>query len=268
MAEHGYYAFIDETGSEGDPTNSSGCEHLAVAAVVVRYNNLQAVTEIWDRANRLAKKDSRWRWPSFKKLNSDHDKFLIARTIATLPIRFAVVIGHKPMLDNLDHNAEHGSLYFLLSQLLAERISWIIRDAEAVTPSLSPQVKMIFSDRSSLKYDEFRNYVAAVKSGNSKYRSNAEWQHIDIDAICSRKHDSSEALRVADFVASSFGRAIEYKRYDLFDDRLVRIFSKLCYAPTGRKAWRNGLKIFPPEAEASLPSDDERFKWVKTHYGG
>ena len=261
-SQHSFFAFIDESGSEGDPDKIGGCEFLIVSAVVVRVSNIQFLYDIWDRARWAAGKDARWRWKSFQEIPSDTHKFLIAQLIGAIPIKITGIVAHKPTLRKLGKRNEFGDLYYYLSLLLLERISWICRDAYADAPAGNGTPKIIFSERANLKMDHFKFYARQIRD-REFVTSNAVWDHIDLDNIHTRKHHTSDGLKVADFVASSFGRALEYKEFGITDDRFVMQFKRNIYRANAR-AWRNGLKFFPPECEQELLAQ-ERLRWAK-HY--
>lgn len=262
---HSFVAFVDESGSEGDPDKIGGFEFITLSAAVFRVSNLQFTTELWAKACSILKKKPTFRIGDFKNTNSDTTKYLIASLIAESPMQFASVMMHKPSHEKL--GTSHGDLYLFASQLLLERISWICRDGMAKTPLGDGTVKIIFSERKSLRADRFRTYAERIRVKDCPYPSHTEWSHIRIPQIVDRPHHLCDGLRVADFIAASFGAAIEpNKKFGLTDDRfLVRMMSR-AYRPAEKhkKIWRNGIKLHPIEAETPLLKED-RFRWVRTH---
>lgn len=261
---HGFVAFIDESGSEGRHETNGACEFIVVSAVVVRVENLQYVTEIYQKARQYCRKSPAWNFPKFAKHNSDEQKHLISCLIAASPIRTAVITAHKPSLTNNNMHDKHGKLYYFLSQLLIERISWICRDACSTFKSGDGTPKIIFSERKSLRYQDFIEYAKMLRDDKGKHPSNTDWRHIDLSKVVEVEQENCDGLRLADFIASAYGRAIEYKGYGHTDDRFVRPLKANIYRSNG-KAFKNGFKLFPREAEALIESDD-RFAWFKMFY--
>ncbi|WP_212524996.1 DUF3800 domain-containing protein [Actibacterium sp. MT2.3-13A] len=260
-----YYAFIDESGSEGDPDKPGGFEFLSLVAVVIRTRNVQSLSEVWDRWRRIEKKPPKRGWRGFKDTNSDSAKYLAARLLSEQPIKFGAVIGHKPGLTKLDHEADHGSLYYYLSQLLLERISWMVRDGDKANPERDPRVRIVFSERKNTAYDQFRKYVKFVKDGRGGVESKASWKHIDVNQIVTTPHHTCTYLQSADFIAGAIASAIELnKKYGTTDDRFMIPLSRRVYS-SSKKINGNGLKIYPSSSEKVLLSQD-RFRWATTHY--
>lgn len=265
MSHPDYYAFIDESGAEGDPSKVGGFEFLSLVAVVVRRRNLQSLSEIWDRWRRIEKKPANRGWRGFKDTNSDSAKYLAACLLADQPIKFAAVIGHKPSLTKLNHEADHGSLYYYLSQLLIERITWMVRDGNKARAEDDSRVRIVFSERKNTAYDQLRKYVNYVQDNKGIVQSKAEWSHIDCDHIVTTPHHTCTPLQSADFIAGSVASAIELnKKYGTTDDRFMIPLSRRAYS-YHNKVRNNGLKIYPSQSESELFSQD-RFRWANTHY--
>ncbi|MGE8126581.1 DUF3800 domain-containing protein [Methylobacterium sp. NPDC080182] len=260
MSDHSFIAFIDESGHEGDPEKAGASEFLIISAVVVRAVAQQSVTDVWDLARRHAKKSPTWDWKSFKDISSPGHKFLISRLISDLPVKIVAVIAHKPTINYLGKTGKFGDLYFYLSHLLLERISWVCRETFPLYPSGDGTVKIIFSERANLRMDTFAEYVTKIKVGESRYFSNVAWDFVDLANIHTRRHKDCDGLRIADFVASSFGSAIEYKQFDLTDDRYIIQMRRKIFS-LGREIKHHGIKLFPPECEGPLPMEP-RMRWL------
>jgi hypothetical protein len=125
---------------------------------------------------------------------------------------------------------------------------------------------MVFSQRNTLDYQRFQRYAAKIKAGEGAYPSNAAWDHIDLRAITSRPHSSNyDGLLAADYVASSFGAALERNLYGASDEHFVRELRRIIYRPKGGSPWTNGLKVFPPQAE-TLPETHPRMRWIQSFF--
>lgn len=262
MSDHSFIAYIDESGSEGGIGKVGASEFLIISAVIVREMSAQSVTDVWDLARRYAKKPPEWDWKSFKDISSAHHKFLISRLIADLPIKIVAVFAHKPTVQYFGAKGKYGDLYFYLSHLLLERISWVCRDNFEYLPYGDGTPKIIFSERANLTMTNFGDYVRRIKCGETRYQSFAAWDFVDLNNIHTRPHRLCDGLRIADFVASSFGSAVEYKQHDLKDDRFIVAMKRKIYCPN-RRIISNGVKLLPPECEGEIPLEP-RMKWLAT----
>lgn len=261
----GYTAFIDEAGSEGDPDLKGGFEFIILSAAVFRNTNYQFATEIWlEAASRLKKKPNHFD-RDFKRIKSDREKYLITAMLARIPMRFATVIVHKPSLTQL--GAKYGDIYHYASQLILERISWICRDADKIDAEPDPRCRILFSERQTLRADRFIEYSERILANKGKRQSRVEARHIDLALVSDRPHKDCPSLRVADFIAASFGAALETNRsLGITDDRFIVNLMPAAYRPKVKKVWSNGVKLFPPEAETETTLlDEDRFRWAKTH---
>lgn len=153
--------------------------------------------------------------------------------------------------------------FTVASNLEPGSLSWSSLDLSVMTHSF-----VAFVDESGSEGDpnlpggfEFLVLTATV------IRANTDWNYIDLENITARPHHTCEGLRVADFTASSFGAACEPKLYGLTDDRFAVQLAPRLYASRNNQVFRNGLKIFPQEAETDLLKED-RFRWLKTHCPG
>lgn len=267
MSDHCFVAFVDEAGSEGDPDKQGGFEFITLTAAVFRTQNIQFASEVWLTAARTLSKLPGHFMRDFKEINSDRDKYLIASLLSRIPMQFAAIVAHKPSIRQL--GAKYGDIYHYISHLLLERISWICRDAHNTYAERNPRCKIIFSERKALRADKFIEYAKPIIIGGHKKPSNVDCSFVDMEAIFDRPHRHCEGLRVADFIAGSFGSAIEMnKKLGLTDDRFLVTLLPRAYRPRiGSKiSWNNGIKLFPAEAETQEHLlEQDRFRWVHTH---
>lgn len=265
MSDNTFTVYIDESGSEGSKVGQGASEFLAVSCIIIRKTNLAHLAKIYaDSRNELDKK-SDWKFKTFKDLNSDGQKWVICRNIAKSPVRGATIILHKPSFKCDTWHDNHGELYFYANKLLIERISWICRDN--YTPSKDSgngTAEIIFSERKSIQYERFVDYLNKIKGTDT---TNTEWAYIDTNLVTKVEATDAqhqEGLLTADYLASSVGRAIEYKEHGVFDDRFVRLFRPVIYNHNG-KYLSYGFKIWPSEA-TQLTFSDERFRWFRESF--
>lgn len=263
---HGFIAFIDESGQEGGLAPGRSSEFFVISAVISRTRKGRTpISAAFSAAAKRAGKGPGYRFKKFCEEKNRNHRFLCVDELAKVPITHVTVIAHKPSFQKTDMLEVHGKLYFFVSQLLLERISWACRDGHGRWAEKNPRAMIVFSQRTSLNYEAFRGYAERIRAGDSKYESKAEWDYIDLDAIVARPHAvRCDGLLAADYVASAFGNAIEPNLYGLCDDRFVRPLARNVYRYKG-KAIANGLKLFPPQAETQLQTDP-RFWWIPRHY--
>lgn len=264
---HGFIAFIDESGQEGGDHNAGASEFFVISAVICRTD--KTVTPLPSAFSRAAKRlghGPEWRPRKFSSNSNPGIKYVVADELGAAALRHVSIIAHKPTFNSPAMTERHGKMYFFVSQLLLERISWACRDAHRLRPSGNGKAAILFSHRTTLSYDAFRRYAEEIRDGHSKYESFAAWDHLDLKAIRARPHSKHcDGLLAADWVASSFGCALERKpNTGLTDDRFVRRLRRNVYR-YDKKSWTNGVKLFPPEAE-HLIDDDERFWWFRAFF--
>lgn len=264
---HGFIAFIDESGVEGGKDNALSSDFFVISALVCRTtkgkNPISDALDAAGKAGNLSHK----RLQKFSKAKNRNQKLLYCKHLAQAETRHAVVICHKESFTKDAMLSKNGSLYYFASQLILERISWICRDAHKRHPSGDGRAAIVFSQRNTLDYARFREYAEAIKAGQGKYPSFAAWEHLDLKAIVARPHANNyDGLLAADYIASSYGQALEENVYGFTDDHYARALARNVYCPRGKKRWSNGMKIYPPEAER-LVETDPRLWWVKPCHG-
>jgi hypothetical protein len=73
------------------------------------------------------------------------------------------VIANKPVIPPGIYD-EKNHLYFYLCRYLIERISWLCRDMRRNVPEGDGKVKIIFSRRGGMSYDDFRAYLERLRA--------------------------------------------------------------------------------------------------------
>lgn len=264
---HGFIAFIDESGVEGGKDNPLSSDFFVLSAVVCRTaKGKNPISDALDAAGKAGDLSHK-RLQKFSKAKNRNQKLLYCKYLAQAETRHAVVICHKESFEKDRMLSENGSLYYFASQLILERISWICRDAHKRAPSGNGRAAIVFSERNTLDYKRFREYAEKIKSGQGKYESFAAWDHLDLRAIVARPHAKNyDGLLAADYIASSYGQALEPNPYGFTDDHYARALARNVYSPKGRQRWSNGMKVFPLEAE-KLVETDPRLWWIKPCHG-
>jgi hypothetical protein len=164
-----FMVYVDESGDDGFAWNRGGSAWFTLSAVVTRKSNDLEVVKLVDSVNMaLARKIGT---PlHFRKLRHEH-KLPLIDTIARSRLRAVSVLVHKPSISAaLKFRGKRHSLYFYAARYLLERVSWLCRDHRRPTEG-DGRAEIIFSNRSEMKYEEFRDYLGVFAAMRSKRTS-------------------------------------------------------------------------------------------------
>jgi hypothetical protein len=161
-----------------------------------------------------------------------------------------------------DYVAKHGGSVVHGWQLRGWPNLFVELHHHAAAPVADPRVRIVFSERSELRYGDFRRYMERLRADPQGYGTNAAWAHLDPDLIEQLEHQNDDArLLAADYLASAIGLALERKDQGVFDDRFARLWARKFYRYGGR-VMGNGLKIWP-EGGLDFLWDEARGDWLK-----
>ena len=132
--------------------------------------------------------------------------------------------------------------------MLVERISWYCRDHKRKDDDSHGSVRLIFSNRASLDYDDLRRYLLYLQNNRIALDYRADTNVIHPDEMETYTHGRRVGLQFADAVASSFFYAVEPNAYGLTEDAYARFLLPRAYRHNGQ-LWGYGLKLMPREAE-------------------
>lgn len=190
----------------------------------------------------------------FAELNHGQ-RVAAARYLGNKPIRAINVISNKTCLQK-DVFTEKNQLYFYLTRYLIERVSWLCRDMRPLVPEGDGRVKIIFSRRGGLSYDNFKEYMTHLTSAvDNEVR--IHWPVIDIGAIEAREHSKSASLQIADIVASSFANAFEQDRYGNSEWRYAELLKRIVYNRKNNFL-SYGMKFHPSIKDLQLSDEQKR----------
>lgn len=241
---YSYVAYIDEAGDEGfkfkNKDGSKGStEWFVLSGVLIRAEDDIKTTKLVDEV-RLKISKSPKTVLHFKDL--DHKRRVpYIDTIAKANIRASSVMIHKPSLasDGLK-NSER--LYFYASRLLLERITWYCRDAVKTTGDGS--VLIVFSNKSSLKYDDFKKYMGRLFDMGAAENVKIAWNVLRDEQIVTHGAGERKGLQIADAVASGILAAVEQNQYGYTEPRYIEMLKPIVYERGGNYL-SYGLKFMP-----------------------
>lgn len=254
---HSFIAYIDESGDDGlNPANfrkvgvRGGSSHwLAVSAMVMRHK-WEPRTVFW-RNSVLEKTKKKAQHLHFADLNHGQ-KTAACQYLVKMPIRAISVLSNKTTIPE-DTYASPNQLYFYLTRYVIERISWICRDYKRFGEG-DGSVKIIFSRRGGMSYEDFRGYLRTLKD----MRTTIVWPSIDIDAVDAQDHSRNAGLQLADSIASGMASGLEMNEFGNCECRYGEILKAITYSYR-KKYMGYGTKIVPDFTRLQLSEEQLRF---------
>lgn len=256
---HSFVAYIDESGDDGlgnfrEPGKCGGASHWLVVSACVfrRSNDLEAVR--WRDEILARMQDRRSRDIHFKKL-SHAQRVAACQALASKPVRAISIFSGKRTAPEGVYKQKN-QLYFYATRYLVERISWLCRDMRPRVPEGDGRVKIVFSRRGGMSYEEFRGYLLRLKESDDDHVK-IHWPVIDIDGIDAKDHSRSASLQLADVVASAFACGVEPDPFGNCELRYAEELAPIVYQHRGRYV-SYGIKMLPNPADAGLTVDQQR----------
>lgn len=253
---HSFIAYIDESGDDGlkkfrQPGQGGATHWLVLSACVYRYtNDLDAVR--WRDSIAALMPNKKSRDIHFADIGHTQ-KVAACQTLAALPLRIISVLSNKTMIPECTYKQKN-QLYWYIARYLIERISWLCRDMRPDVPQGNGAVKIIFSKRGSMDYQDFQQYLTILKS----QQNSIHWPVIDIEAIDAQDHSRRAGLQLADCAASAFSAALEPDRYGNCEMRYAEILKPRVYARKGNYL-SYGVKFLPNHEEIALNGQQRKF---------
>lgn len=228
-----YVVYVDESGDEGfkflDGELGSS-RWFILSAVVVRNSNDLDLVEVAKKARIILKKPSKYAL-HFRELRHEM-RIPYVSLISEARIKAVNILIHKPSIKNLEtfQQSPH-KLYRYATRLLLERVSWLCRDHAKGNGSATD---MIFSNRSSMSYNELREYLDRLFKLSIDEKVNIDWNVINSSRVRAVNHDQMAGLQIADAVASSIFFAANKTQYGQIEDRYLKILWKVLYRNKNR----------------------------------
>lgn len=257
---HSFVAFIDESGDDGlanyrVPGQRGGSTRwLVISACLFRQSySLEAVRWRDSISDKFVNKKSR----NLHFMDLNHGQRIVAaQTIGGLPLRALSVMAAKPPIPNGIYTTKN-QLYFYMTRYLIERLSWLCRDHRPNVPEGDGRVKITFSRRGGMSYENFRAYLQHMKDHPAP-EMKIHWPVIDIDAVDAQDHKKSASLQLVDAVASSFAAAVEPDFYGNCEPRYAELLKPVTYHRKGNYL-SYGVKIVPKHEDCGLDAQQMKF---------
>ncbi|WP_180900099.1 DUF3800 domain-containing protein [Martelella soudanensis] len=260
---HSYVAYIDESGDEGignfrEPGKRGGASKwLILSAIVYRFqNDLEAVRWRDEIVANMPKKKTRTL--HFADMNHGQ-KLLTVKSLSALPVRCISVIDYKPLVPDsvFEEKNQH---YFYLTRYLLERLSWLCRDLRPTVPEGDGRVKITFSRRGGMQYDDFREYLRHLKR-DTQNDIRIHWPVIDIDSIDAKDHSKLAGLQLVDSVASAVANGLEIDIYGNCEPRYAETLKPITYCRK-HNYFSYGMKFIKPLQELKPHLNEEQRRTI------
>lgn len=243
-----FRAYIDESGDDGFlfKAGGGGCsDWMILSAAVIRTKNdtelVRALAEVRTTLNKAHN------FPlHFRDLDHDKRRAYVARLAAT-PTKMISIAAYKksPVATNPFLGQKH-LFYRYLTRLLVERISWLCRD-ERHPGEGDGRTELIFSDKSSMSYQDVRDYIDHLKKkcATPGHGINIDWGAIDSANVSSVAHSKLAGLQAADAVATGLYYAVTPNKYGQTEPGYAEALLPRYYRYNNSKLFGYGVKWWP-----------------------
>lgn len=257
-----FVVYIDESGDEGFRFDKGSPRWFALSAVITQKPTDLETVKLVDRvrAEVLKKKDND---PlHFRELKHEQ-RIPFIHAIAEANLKSVSVLIHKPSITSTEIFQQKNRLYFYAARLLLERVSWYCGRHQNLVKEGDGSAQIIFSNRASMKYEEFRDYMNTLKLRTKLNNYNIDWGIIKSDQI-EAHNPKLMGLQLADAVASGFFYGVNLNQYGFAEERYARMLKTVVFNREGQfKGY--GLKFWPRECEAKV-QEETYLNWLKTEY--
>jgi hypothetical protein len=190
-------------------------------------------------------------------MDMDHPQRLMAvYELCDKPIRSITVIANKMVIPEGTYT-DNSQFYHHLCRYLIERISWLCREYRPQVPEGDGRVKLVFSRRRRMNYQDFRDYISLLKS-MADPNIQIHWPVIDIEGIDAEDHGSRYGLQLADIVTSGLMAALEPDFYGNVEPRYARLLKPIVFNRNGNYM-SYGTKMFPAAGDLELTEQQREF---------
>ncbi len=257
-----YVIYIDESGDEGFSFGKGSSDWFVLSAIIIRKaKDLETVKLVDVVRSKLSKPD---RKPLHFRDLKHEQRLVFIDAISRGSIRCLTVMTHKPSLKEPEKFQERYHLYFYNVRYLLERVSWFCRDHRTNLDKGDGSVEIIFSNRSSMSYDDLRLYLERLKIQVQALDIRIDWSIIKTDQITAFPAGRRMGLQIADAVASSFYYSVQPSQYGFVEGRYARMLKQVIYHHHGVFIGY-GLKFWPRESD-SVWKNDTRYDWLHDEY--
>ncbi len=257
-----FIAYIDESGDEGFKAGAS--EWFVLSAIIVAKADDPGLVQLLDGVRVTLGREPRTAL-HFRDLKHPQ-RLPYVDAIAGAPLVAATVLVHKPSMAHPENFKAPHRLYFYTTRYLLERVSWYVRDHREGGRHGAGHAEIVFSNRSSMSYEDLRNYFSWLKAlaEGGRQGINIAWTAIKSDDIRAFGPMKRAGLIVADAVASSFFYAVEPMLAGYTEDRYATMLKPAVYR-YGPRYVGYGVKLVPSDAQAAFEANPH-LEWIRRDY--
>lgn len=270
----GYVAFVDEAGDDGigqfRAAGVGGQSHWLVLAACIIPADIERNVVAWRDEIARAFPSKKKPGLHFRELNHEQRLFAASR-MGSFPLGLIAITSYKPTIVGTGMaercRKEKNLLYKYLLRYLIEKITWTVHRRHARRPSGNGKVRIVFSRRGGMDYEDFVSYLNHLK-GLQEARGGrfmVNWNCLDEQSIAIDVHSKSAGLQIADIAASSFFQALEVNAYGMTEPRYALALRDSVVAGDGGSKLYYGVKPVPSIGRMTLTPDQHAFfrSWVK-----
>lgn len=268
---YSFIAYIDEAGDDGikklKDSDGKGSTHwLMLGAVIVRATNDLDMVKIRDTIKQNIKSTNDKKDIHFRDFKHEQ-KVVACQHIAKQPLRAIVVASNKNTIithPRKDLYQDKNALYWYLAKYLLERISHCCHALRPRVPEGNGKVKIIFSTRGGMNYQQFRDYLQKIKDKNTTNpeRNHINWSVVDIELVENIDHNKRAGLQISDCVVSAVFSALEKARYGTYEPRYALTLQKIFY-PDNDDKLNKGFTLVPSLNKQSDILDKEQLDFIE-----
>lgn len=277
---HGFYLFIDEAGDEGierirpiDPEGSS--EYFVLAGFLIRSHRYNEIARL------IIDLKSRIGIPSYKPIHfrdlTDAQKDIVVKYISNIKIGIIAIVSNKLNMRGYRNKfceakyyyvkkdrivpAKNNYFYNNLLRYMLETASHLCSHHSVKAYGNIKRIKIVMSHRKGYSYSQTKAYLHKlhIQGGshaifNNKFK--IDFRSIDVNALESRRDHQEICLQLADCIASSIYRSVDYDRFKNIKSDYMKLLSPLIVKnPSTNKQFGYGFKLLPAPFTASLTKE-------------
>lgn len=225
--------YVDECGEEG--FNETSSNWLILSGVI------QPSIIVRDRM--IAQYDSfksehfeaSWNFHFHKRKHDERLGFI--RQFQSCGLRAVAVGIYKPHIQKQENFRQKYYLYFYALRFLLEKATnW------CATNNAQP-LGVLLSGRRGLEPNNLTRYLERVSMSSTNTQDRMAWTHIDTNDITVKQNKDYRGLQIADCVASSIGKALEYSKFGTLEPRYLQELYPLFNA--GPSSYNSAIRLWP-----------------------
>lgn len=235
-----FVCYIDEAGCDGFKFDKGSSEWFILAGVIIERAIEQSVTKLVEDVRQAFKMPPK-KHIHFRKLDHSKKKYYCNK-ISQNKLVLSSVCVDKTKIKNRERFRAANSLYFYYARYLIERVSWYVRDKYNSTLGGDGTVDFVFSNKSTMPYEKFREYMKLLRNMEVFFGYPIEVHWPSIGKIESQTPGKIKGLQIADACASALFNAFELDALGQTEHSYVDILKHVIYNRNGNYL-SYGLKI-------------------------